>query len=161
MKPSAKFIIVLVLGIVLFLIASWWEGALSKTDGDFIKLGKVTFHTSLQSGINESKDVNRPIFLYFRSETCYWCIVFEEESLSDERIIEILNEKFVLISIDPIKQKKAASNLNVWSSPYIIFFEVDGKEIMRIPGYIKKEDFLVKLNEVLDSPDNDRLQNDK
>ena len=161
MKPSAKFISVVVLGLALFLVASWWEGALSKTDGDFIKLGKVTFHTSLQSGINESKDVNRPIFLYFRSETCYWCIVFEEESLSDERIIEILNEKFVLISIDPIKQKKAASNLNVWSSPYIIFFEVDGKEIMRIPGYIKKEDFLVKLNEVLDSPDNDRLQNDK
>jgi len=159
MKPSAKFISVVILGIALFLVASWWEGALSKTDGDFIKLGKVTFHTSLQSGINESKDVNRPIFLYFRSETCYWCIVFEEESLSDERIIEMLNEKFVLISIDPIKQKKAASNLNVWSSPYIIFFDVDGKEIMRIPGYIKKEDFLVKLNEVLDSPDNDRLQN--
>ena len=155
MKYSAKFITVVVLGLALFLVASWWEGALSKTNGDFIKLGKVTFHTSLQSGINESKDVNRPIFLYFRSETCYWCIVFEEESLSDERIIEILNEKFVLISIDPIKQKKAASNLNVWSSPYIIFFEVDGKEIMRIPGYIKKEDFLVKLNEVLDSPDND------
>lgn len=160
MKPSAKFISVVVLGLALFLVASWWEGALSKTDGDFIKLGKVTFHTSLQSGINESKDMNIPIFLYFRSETCYWCIVFEEESLSDERIIDILNENFVLISIDPIKQKKAASNLNVWSSPYIIFFEVDGIEIMRVPGYIKKEDFLVKLNEVLDSPDNDRLQND-
>jgi len=160
MKPSAKFISIVVLGLALFLVASWWECVLSKTDGDFIKLGKVTFHTSLQSGINESKDVNRPIFLYFRSETCYWCIVFEEESLSDERIIEILNENFVLISIYPIKQKKAASNLNVWSSPYIIFFEVDGKEIMRIPGYIKKEDFLVKLNEVLDSPGNDRLQND-
>lgn len=161
MKSSAKFITVVVLGLALFLVASWWEGALSKTDGDFIKLGKVTFHTSLQSGINESKDVNKPIFLYFRSETCYWCIVFENESLSDDRIIEILNENFVLISIDTLKQKKAASNLNVWSSPYIIFFEVDGKEIMRIPGYIKKEDFLAKLNEVLDSTDNDRLQNDK
>ncbi len=161
MKPSAKLISVVVLGLSLFLIASWWEGSISKTEGDFIKLGKVTFHTSLQSGINESKDLNRPIFLYFRSETCYWCIVFEAESLSDDRIIGILNGNFVLISIDPLKQKKAASNLNVWSTPYMIFFDVDGKEIIRIPGYIKKEDFLVKLNEVLNRSDNNHVKNEK
>ncbi len=150
MKPVFKLISIIVLGLSLFLVASWWEGSLSKSEGDFIKLGGVTFHTSLPAGINESKDLNKPIFLYFRSETCYWCIVFEKESLSDERVIEILNKNFVLISIDEIKQKKVAANLNVWSSPYMIFFEPDGGEILRIPGYVKKEDFLEKLNEVLE-----------
>jgi len=154
MKPVFKLISIIVLGLALLLIAIWWEGSLSKSEGDFIKLGGVTFHTSLPAGINESKDLNKPIFLYFRSETCYWCIVFEKESLSDEGVINILNKNFVLISIDEIKQKKVAANLNVWSSPYMIFFEPDGGEILRIPGYVNKEDFLVKLNEVLEKTQN-------
>jgi thioredoxin-related protein len=158
MKPAAKLISVIVLGLALFLIASWWEGSLSKSEGDFIKLGSVTFHTSLPAGINESKDLNKPIFLYFRSETCYWCIVFEKESLSDESVIDILNKNFVLISIDQIRQKKVAANLNVWSSPYMIFFKPDGEEILRIPGYIKKEDFIVKLYEVLEKSQNKPVQ---
>lgn len=150
MKPAAKFFSVVVLGLAIFLIANWWEGSNQNTGGDLIELGGATFHTSLQQGINESKELNRPIFLYFRSETCYWCIVFEKESLSDESVIEILNKNFVLISIDSVKQKKAAANLNVWSSPYMIFFDSNGEEILRIPGYVKKEDFLAKLNEVME-----------
>lgn len=149
MKTVFKLISIIVLGLALLLIAVWWEGSLSKSEGDFIKLGGVTFHTSLPAGINESKELNKPIFLYFRSETCYWCIVFEKESLSDEGVINILNKNFVLISIDETRQKKAAANLNVWSSPYMIFFEPDGGEILRIPGYVKKEDFIVKLDEVM------------
>ncbi len=148
MKPVLKLLAIIVPGLALFFIAIWWEGSLSKSEGEFIKLGGVTFHTSLPAGINESKDLNKPIFLYFRSETCYWCIVFEEEALSDEGVIEILNKNFVLRSIDQIRQKKAAANLNVWSTPYMIFFEPEGEEILRIPGYIKKEDFIVKLDEV-------------
>ncbi len=149
MKPAIKLLSVVALGVALFLIANWWEFSYSNSGGEFIKLGGVTFHTSLSAGINESRERGLPVFLYFRSETCYWCIVFEKESLSDERVIEILNKNFVLISIDPLKQKKAAANLNVWSSPYMIFFDRDGNEILRIPGYVKKEDFMVKLDEVL------------
>lgn len=158
MKPAYKLLSVIVLGIALFFIASWWEGSLSKSGGDFIKLGGVTFHTSLPAVINESKDLNKPIFLYFRSETCYWCIVFEEEALSDDRVMDVLNNNFVLISIDQIRQKKIAANLNVWSSPYMIFFEGNGEEILRIPGYINKEDFLVKLNEVMEISQNKPVQ---
>lgn len=158
MKPAYKLLSVIVLGLTLFLVASWWEGSLSKSEGDSIELGKLTFHTSLSAGINESKDLNKPIFLYFRSETCYWCIVFEEEALSDDRVIDVLNKNFVLISIDQIRQKKIAANLNVWSSPYMIFFEGNGEEILRIPGYIKTEDFLVKLNEVLEKSQNKPVQ---
>ncbi len=150
MKLAAKIVSIVVLGIVLLLIANWWEFSYSKSEGDFIKLGGVTFHTSLSPGINESKERNLPVFLYFRSETCYWCIVFEKESLSDEMVIDILNKNFVLISIDPLKQKKVAANLNVYSSPYMIFFDWNGGEILRIPGYVKIEDFLAKLNEALE-----------
>lgn len=148
MTPITKIISLIALGIILFSIAFYLEGKFSNNEGDYIKLGGLSFHTSIDSGIKEAKNQSKPIFLYFRSETCYWCIVFEKEALSDNRIIDILNKEFVLISIDTFKQKKIAQNLNVRTTPYMIFFNMDGQEISRIPGYIPKEEFLIKLNEI-------------
>jgi thioredoxin-related protein len=150
MTPIKKFVAVIFLGLMLFLVANWWQDSISKVDGDFIKLGEVTFHTSIDPGINESKNQGKPVFLYFRSETCYWCKRFEEEALSDKRVIDILNKNFVLVSIDQVKQKNIAINLGVRSTPYMIFFTKDGEEIIRVPGYLPTEDFLLKLNDVLE-----------
>ncbi len=152
MKQRNKLIAFIALGIILFSAANWWENYNSRSDSGYIKLGKVVFHTSL-AGINEAKNQNKPIFLYFRSETCYWCIRFEEEALSDTRVIEILNNKFVLISIDTFKQKNVSLNLNVRTTPYMIFFTKNGDEILRIPGYIPKDEFLARLREVMERPE--------
>ena len=150
MSPTNKIILVIALGIVLFFLAFWIEGAISEDYGDYIKLGGLTFHTRIDPGITEAKNLSKPVFIYFRSETCYWCIVFEKESLSNETAIDLLTREFVLISIDTFKQKNIAQNLNVRSTPYMIFFDKGGQEISRIPGYIPKEEFLVKLNDILD-----------
>ncbi len=150
MKPSHKIIAVVFAGSILFLAAAWWVDFQSRDDAPFIKLGNLSFHTSIEPGIKEAKSLNKPVFLYFRSETCYWCIRFEEEALSDSMIVNLLDRNFVLISIDTFKQQKVASALNVRSTPYMIFFDKDGeKEISRIPGYVPKEEFLDKLYELL------------
>ena len=75
--------------------------------------------------------------------------MFEKESLSNGAVMDILNREFILVSVDTIKQQKIAQNLNVRSTPYIIFFDKNGQEISRIPGYIPKEEFLTKVREVL------------
>ncbi len=153
MTPIYKLLSLIALGSMLFLAANWWENSSSKTGLEFIKLGGVSFHTSLDHGIKEATNQSKPIFLYFRSETCYWCIRFEEEALSDKRVIDILNNNFILISIDTFEQKNVSLNLNVRTSPYMIFFTKDGAEISRIPGYLPKDEFLIKLREVLERPE--------
>ncbi len=149
MKPVNKIISIITVGAVLLFTAGWWEYSQSNITSDFIKLGGLTFHTSIEPGLKEAKNLSKPIFLYFRSETCYWCIKFEEESLSDKNVIEIMNKNFVLVSVDTFNQKNVALNLNVRTTPYIIFFTKDGEEISRIPGYIPKEEFQNKLSELL------------
>jgi len=150
MTPTNKLIAFISIGTILIFLGIFWDNSISHTDGEFISLGKVTFYNSLDPGIKEAVNQSKPIFLYFRSETCYWCIKFEEEALSDKRIIEILNNNFVLISIDTFKQKNVSANLNVRTTPYMIFFTQNGEEISRIPGYLPADEFLVKLNEVLE-----------
>jgi len=150
MTPTYKIISLIAIGTILFSIAFWWENSTQPNDSGYIKLGGLTFHTAIEPGIKEAKNLSKPVFVYFRSETCYWCIVFEKEALTDPKIIDILNSEFILISIDTFKQEKAALNLNVRTSPYIIFFDKDGQEFSRIPGYLPKEQFLAKLNETLE-----------
>ena len=150
MKPIYKLISFIAVGSILFFVSSWWENSQAGGDTAFIKLGGLSFHTSIDTGINEAKNLSKPIFLYFRSETCYWCKKFEEEALSDKRVIDILNNNFVIISIDTFKQKNVANNLGVRSTPFMVFFTTDGTEISRIPGYIPTDEFLVKLDSVLD-----------
>ena len=150
MKPINKIITLITLGVFLFSIAYYFEVSISNNESDYIKLGGLSFHTSIDPGIKEAKNQSKPVFLYFRSETCYWCIVFEKEALSDDRVIDLLNKEFVLISIDTFKQKNTAQNLNVRTTPYMIFFDEDGKEISRILGYIPQDEFLVKLKEILE-----------
>ena len=149
MTPLNKIVLLIALGSVMVLAAAWWDSQ-SGNNPAYIKLGGVSFHTSIEPGINEAKNSSKPVFLYFRSETCYWCIRFEEEALSDKRVIDKLNKNFVLISIDTIKQKNVALNLGVRSTPFMIFFTKDGEEISRIPGYLQTDDFLVKLDSVLE-----------
>jgi thioredoxin-related protein len=150
MTPTNKLIAFISIGTILIFFGIFWENSNSHSDGEFISLGEVTFYASLDPGIKEAVNQSKPIFLYFRSETCYWCIKFEEEALSDKRIVEILNNNFVLISIDTFKQKNVSANLNVRTTPYMIFFTQDGEEISRIPGYLPADQFLVKLNEILE-----------
>lgn len=149
MTPIKKIISIIALGILLFFIAFYLESSFSNDEGDYIKLGNVLFQTSIDAGIKEAKNQSKSVFLYFRSQTCYWCLVFEKEALSDSTIINLLNKEFVLISIDTLKQKNVAKNLNIRTTPYMIFFDKDGKEISRIPGYIPKDEFMLKLNEIL------------
>lgn len=136
---------------VLFFFLCQAGGKIQSQEEDgFIKLGGLSFHTTIDTGIDEAKNISKPIFLYFRSETCYWCKKFEEEALSDKKVIDILNNNFVLVSIDTFKQKNVANTLGVRSTPFMIFFTKDGEEISRIPGYIPADEFLVKLNSVID-----------
>ncbi|VVB95445.1 Thiol:disulfide interchange protein DsbD [uncultured archaeon] len=150
MTPLNKLISLIALGSVLFLSAAWWDSQ-SGNNPTYIKLGGVSFHTSIEPGITEAKNSSKPVFLYFRSDTCYWCIRFEQEALSDKRVIDKLNNNFVLISIDTFKQKNVSLNLNVRDTPYMIFFTKDGEEISRVPGYLQADDFLGKLDSVLDN----------
>ncbi len=145
MMPLNKIISLIALGSVLVLSAAWWDSQPGNNPA-YIKLGGVSFHTSIEPGIAEAKNSSKHVFLYFRSETCYWCIRFEQEALSDKRVIDKLNKNFVLISIDTFKQENVSLNLNVRNTPYMIFFTKDGEEISRIPGYLQTDDFLVQLD---------------
>ncbi len=48
----------------------------------------------------ESKDLDRPIFLSIGYSACHWCHVMERESFENQEVADLLNEYFIPIKVD-------------------------------------------------------------
>lgn len=105
-------------------------------------LKKLTFRTELDPALTAAKMQGKPIFVYFRSEFCGWCRKFEEESFTNQSVINVLNKNFILVSIDVDRQKKETRDFKVFGTPTMVFLDQNGTEIKRIPGYVDTETFL-------------------
>ena len=47
-----------------------------------------------------ARDQQKPVFLSIGYSACHWCHVMEHESFEDERIAQLLNERFICIKVD-------------------------------------------------------------
>jgi len=55
-----------------------------------------SYKDALEQGVKENKHV----ILFAHSPFCPWCRKMEEETLSNEKVIKLLNEKYIFISVD-------------------------------------------------------------
>lgn len=113
-----------------------------------ITLQGLTFITEVQPALEAAKEQGKPIFIYAKSQICGWCKKFEAETFTNETVIKILNENFILLSIDIYEQKSESINLRVRGTPTEIFLNENGIEIKRIPGYTETQPFLDTINEI-------------
>ena len=55
-----------------------------------------SYKDALQQGIKEKKH----IILFAHSPFCPWCAKMENDTLSNEKVIKLLNEKYIFLSVD-------------------------------------------------------------
>lgn len=115
-----------------------------------MQLGNLEFYTSLEQAAQLASDNDKILFVYLRSETCGWCKKFEAESFTDDNITSLLNENFILLTIDVYNQKDIATEMGVRGTPTSVFYSASGKEILRIPGYEDKAEFLKDIQKLID-----------
>jgi len=53
-----------------------------------------------EDALSKAKKENKPIFISIGYSACHWCHVMAHESFEDEKIAQILNEKFISIKVD-------------------------------------------------------------
>lgn len=132
----------IVLLAALVLLAGFLGYQSNSSEQGTITIKELKFHTSFTPALEEAKTQGKPVFAYFRSETCGWCKKFEEETFTNQSVINVLNENFILVSIDVYKQKNETRNLGVLGTPTSIFLDSEGKEMKRIRGYVETQIFL-------------------
>ncbi len=119
----------------------------------------ATLWTDFNEGYSRALKEKKPMVVDFYADWCHWCKVMDNETFSDSEVAGMLAKDFVTIRIHtdrPGAEKIKFGNhsfpvqdfsamLGVQGLPTVVFFDMEGKPITKIPGFIKKETFLPLL----------------
>lgn len=114
---------------------------------DIITIKGLKFHTSFLIAQEVAKDQNKPLFVYFRAEEDF-VKNFEGSIFTNQSVFKILNESFILVSIDARKQHNETIYFKVRGFPTMIFLSSNGGEITRLLGYHDVQEYLDIMNRI-------------
>ncbi|MCK5097649.1 MAG: thioredoxin fold domain-containing protein [Desulfobacteraceae bacterium] len=132
MKKQGMF---LFLGLLIFLMFLPVQGLTKE---------KVDFKT-YDKGIKLVKSANKKAFVFFYADWCKYCKKMKDEALSNEQVIEYLNENFVPIIVDTDTEGKIASKYNAKKLPMLYFLKEDASVLTYRPGYVETKELLYML----------------
>lgn len=121
---------------------------------------KVSF-LDLSEDNAEAIEVNKHLVVFFWQDFCGYCKNTIEKNLTQQSIRDVFDEHFDVVALNiwgskevygldgtVTTEKEIARSLGVQFTPTIIFFNADGKPVLRLNGYVSPTDMQVALNYV-------------
>ncbi len=121
---------------------------------------KVSF-LDLSEDNAEAVEVNKHLVVFFWQDFCGYCKNTIEKNLTQQSIRDVFDEHFDVVALNiwgskevygldgtATTEKEIARSLGVQFTPTIIFFNADGKPVLRLNGYVSPTDMQVALNYV-------------
>ncbi len=110
----------------------------------------------IQADVKESKEENKYFFIMFHQEGCPFCEKMRNITFRDPEVVEYFKKHFYMIEINikgslPVidingkeyTEKAFSRKHKVESTPYFIFYDKEGKIILKLPGYYRPKEFLL------------------
>ena len=121
---------------------------------------KVSF-LDLSEDNAEAIEVNKHLVVFFWQDFCGYCKNTIEKNLTQQSIRDVFDEHFDVVALNiwgskevygldgtATTEKEIARSLGVQFTPTIIFFNADGKPVLRLNGYVSPTAKQVALNYV-------------
>ncbi len=97
----------------------------------------LQFRTDWKQALKEAKESHKGAFFVFHTDWCPHCRHLLSTTLKDSKMLSYFEkEGYILISVNPEKDREAESTFRVYGYPTMIVFDKNGKEIDRILGYM-------------------------
>ena len=111
---------------------------------------EVAWESEWKAAFDRARALDRPVMASFYADWCVWCKTLETITFRDEKVVELLANRVVPLTIDiEGSQQQRARDLGVQAPPTIIFLQADGRELGRIPGYLPPAQFLTVVEKIL------------
>ncbi|MCH7882444.1 MAG: thioredoxin domain-containing protein [Proteobacteria bacterium] len=108
----------------------------------------VDFQEYSENVITRNKYRNKPYFLLFSADWCYWCHQFADNTLVRQDVADYLNQHFVNVFIDADINKAAYVKYRAIGLPYTVFLNPDGSLYYKYAGTLYGDNFLAVIKEV-------------
>ena len=92
-----------------------------------------------KEGLAKAKTQGKNVFLYFHAPWCTYCTKLKKHTLTDKKVLALMNEHFVSISVDTDQNDALAKEWEVRGLPTVWFLEPDGSKISSLPGYVEPD----------------------
>lgn len=113
--------------------------------------------------VAEAAEQGKRVLLLFQQDGCPYCNLLVERNLSQKNILERVKDKFDVIAIniwgdrevitvggETYTEKEFSAALKVQFTPTLLFFNEQGKAILKLNGYLPPREFLTAINFVAD-----------
>jgi len=106
----------------------------------------VNWEKDYNSGVKAAMNENKPMLFISSRHTCKYCVMLDENTLQDPKVVEVLNRDFIAVTSYSDENDYMPKDLWRPGTPSIWFLFPDGTPMYQpIPGYIKSGDFLNAL----------------
>jgi HEAT repeat protein/cytochrome c biogenesis protein CcdA/thioredoxin-related protein len=122
------------------------EKTLFKKKGN--KLPELVWYDNLDTAMAKASMEYRPILIKFESPNCPWCHKLDDEVFSVPDLITLLKE-MILVRIDITQDRTTPAMFQITSIPVVSFCAADGRELLRLNGFVKKEEMIKAVKSVL------------
>ena len=135
------------------------QGLLNKDQAGDVRSSTLSFQTikgvdGLQSVLDQATNEDKYVMLDFYADWCITCKEMEHEAFSDSRVHQMLSNVILLqadVTENDELDKALLKKFSLYGPPAILFFNKEGVEEKshRLVGFLKTEDFLKHVNEVI------------
>ena len=101
--------------------------------------------TNLEQAKEESLKSHKPILLQFEMDGCGGCKKLNATTYKDQKTIDEMNEWFVLLKLDLIKDREVRRMLGAYWTPAIYFLDQNGNSFYHFNGYLPAIEFRAML----------------
>jgi len=100
---------------------------------------------NLEQAKEESLKSHKPILLQFEMDGCGGCKKLYAETYPNPKVEQEMNEWFVLLKLDLIKDREIRRELAAYWTPSFYFLDHTGKSYYNFNGYLPADEFRIIL----------------
>jgi len=109
----------------------------------------IKWETDWENSLKNAAEKKQPVFMDFYTDWCPPCKKLVKITFKDKNVIDYFKkENYLLIKVNPEKDRVAEEKFKVYSYPTLVIFNAKGAEIDRLLGYHDPEELTKALEDV-------------
>jgi thiol-disulfide isomerase/thioredoxin len=111
---------------------------------------RLRWHKNLKAAHSLAIETDKPLLIVFGASWCHYCHKLERETLSDKRLVAVIERDFVPVQLDFDKDAKVAKILEVERLPCTVVLSPDADLLIKSEGFKDYKGYLKVLQASLE-----------